>query len=998
MQKLITIIVLVFLFSNASAQVNITRAEYFFDTDPGFGNGTTISLVPSANIINDTVAVSLSTLLTGIHILYIRSRDANGKWSSTNRRLFYRSNVLTSPNITRAEYFVDIDPGFGNGTSIPITTAPNIINANFNLTISSLSSGLHNLFIRSLDGNGRWSVTGRQLFYKTGSVLSNIVAAEYFVDTDPGFGNGTTIPVTASSNISNANFNLSITSLSAGLHNIFIRSLNGIGKWSVSARQLFYKTGNSGIASNIVAAEYFIDTDPGFGNASGIVLTPSPDIINNAFPISLTSVSIGIHQLFIRSKNANGMWSVTGREIFYKSSNSAIVSNITKVEYFLDSDPGFGNGVNVPVTANTDIQNSIINIPLTNTTEGIHNFYLRSKNTAGNWSITDHLLFVKLIRGNGNITKVEYFIDSDPGFGNAVPVAINPAIDLANQLTQVNITGLTNGNHKLYVRSRTSQASSITNVYDFPISSSNASPFIAVNSTTTTTLCARDSFNIGYDVTGTYNSGNVFTAQLSDATGSFATPIVLGNILSPNSGLISCYLPAHLADGVNYHVRVISSSPVVIGGSSDTVFTIHNRPLSQTITGRNQVNGTYTWPYSVTTLSGSNFNWLINGGSLTALTTTNNANILWTQPVSTTATGGINVIETSQYGCVGDTSSQAVTIYKLRLTQTVSDIALCRGEALLVNVSGDGAFDPGNVVSAQLSDIAGSFTTPVVIGSKAFATNGINLTATIQANIPPGTALGSGYRVRVISNAPSISTADNGNNMSVNNCICSKNLSGSAPPSIDSVGMTYTPLQNISGTPTSPFYTNYPIGPTTTATVYRGDRFELSLKVSNNAAPYNIAVWVDYNNNNIFEASENVILTTRSGTVGSDWAQIPLVLATSTARLRIRVSTDPITADDCCKTLANGETEDYTISFNQVLNCRWIGRISSDWHNPLNWSCGIVPDGTKSVMIPAGTAFNCQVTNADAVINRLWIQPGATITVASNRKLTMNGSNATFTW
>ena len=105
-----------------------------------------------------------------------------------------------------------------------------------------------------------------------------------------------------------------------------------------------------------------------------------------------------------------------------------------------------------------------------------------------------------------------------------------------------------------------------------------------------------------------------------------------------------------------------------------------------------------------------------------------------------------------------------------------------------------------------------------------------------------------------------------------------------------------------------------------------------------------------------------------------------------------------MTANDCCNTLANGETEDYTLTLSQVANCRWIGRVSTNWHDANNWSCGVIPDATKSVMIPSGTPFNCEIISADVTINRIWIQPGATITVDNPRKLLMNGRNATVTW
>ena len=62
-----------------------------------------------------------------------------------------------------------------------------------------------------------------------------------------------------------------------------------------------------------------------------------------------------------------------------------------------------------------------------------------------------------------------------------------------------------------------------------------------------------------------FNAGNVFTAQLSDATGSFANPVNIGTLLGNTSGLILATIPAGIATGSGYRIRVISSNPVVTG-------------------------------------------------------------------------------------------------------------------------------------------------------------------------------------------------------------------------------------------------------------------------------------------------------------------------------------------------------------------------------------------------------------------------------------------------
>jgi len=77
-------------------------------------------------------------------------------------------------------------------------------------------------------------------------------------------------------------------------------------------------------------------------------------------------------------------------------------------------------------------------------------------------------------------------------------------------------------------------------------------------------LCANTQVELPYDVVGTFNAGNVFTAELSDVNGSFASPTVLGSVISTASGTITCVFPAGLS-GNGFQLRVNSSDPLEIG-------------------------------------------------------------------------------------------------------------------------------------------------------------------------------------------------------------------------------------------------------------------------------------------------------------------------------------------------------------------------------------------------------------------------------------------------
>ncbi len=60
----------------------------------------------------------------------------------------------------------------------------------------------------------------------------------------------------------------------------------------------------------------------------------------------------------------------------------------------------------------------------------------------------------------------------------------------------------------------------------------------------------------------------------------------------------------------------------------------------------------------------------------------------------------------------------------------------------------------------------------------------------------------------------------------------------------------------------------------------------------------------------------------------------------------------------------------------------WIGAISTNWHNPANWSSG-VPNQFIDATIPAGTPFSPAV-NAPAPLKNLEIETGANLTTASS--------------
>jgi|GEM_PF-1554308 len=87
-------------------------------------------------------------------------------------------------------------------------------------------------------------------------------------------------------------------------------------------------------------------------------------------------------------------------------------------------------------------------------------------------------------------------------------------------------------------------------------------------------ICAGSALSVPYTLFGTYNSGNIFTAQLSDASGSFASPVNIGSLAGTTAGAIAATIPAGTPPGTAYRIRVVSSDPAIIAPNNGSNLTV----------------------------------------------------------------------------------------------------------------------------------------------------------------------------------------------------------------------------------------------------------------------------------------------------------------------------------------------------------------------------------------------------------------------------------------
>ncbi|WP_266364879.1 T9SS type A sorting domain-containing protein [Tellurirhabdus rosea] len=84
-------------------------------------------------------------------------------------------------------------------------------------------------------------------------------------------------------------------------------------------------------------------------------------------------------------------------------------------------------------------------------------------------------------------------------------------------------------------------------------------------------ICAGMKIALNVNTTGTFDSTNVFTVELSDSTGGNFRPLVTEG-KGPD---LTATIPASTRPGTGYRLRTVSSRPAVVGSTTNTPFLIH---------------------------------------------------------------------------------------------------------------------------------------------------------------------------------------------------------------------------------------------------------------------------------------------------------------------------------------------------------------------------------------------------------------------------------------
>lgn len=312
--------------------------------------------------------------------------------------------------------------------------------------------------------------------------------------------------------------------------------------------------------------------------------------------------------------------------------------------------------------------------------------------------------------------------------------------------------------------------------------------------TITGSLCAGMPVTIPFVSAGTFSASNIYTAQLSSASGSFTAPTVIGTLTSAsNAGSIAGIIPATTPPGNAYRIRVVSSAPYIIGTNNGTGITIHTIPQQPgPITGDTLVCPGSATAYSINPVPGANaYTWTLPPGWIGNSTT---ASI---SVIAGTSGGVITVIAVNACG------STTPSVLSVRAGTTPFLVPA-------VSIAASGSFCTGIPVTLTAVPVNGG-----AVPTYQWTKNGINVGINAPNYTEPAALTGDVFAVTMLSsNSCAISGAVTSNTIiaAVHTTVIPGININTIPPHLLCSGTPIHFITNITGGGANPQYEWYKNG------------------------------------------------------------------------------------------------------------------------------------------------------------------------------------------
>jgi photosystem II stability/assembly factor-like uncharacterized protein len=556
-------------------------------------------------------------------------------------------------------YFVDANTGYLSSSNIlfksvdgGLTWSP--VNTGASLPILRIFFTDLNTGFLSVGGEGIYKTTNAGLTWNNNTTLNGFYDnfyAIYFTDANTGFIGGDLgkINKTVDGGLTWKNM---ITGLGTELFSVFATHKDTA--YTGGKEGKIFKTENGGVSyfqqtkafSSIISKLYFTNNNVGFAcSDSGRIMKTTDggehwvlkptNTLRGFTDVSFINANIGFASatggLIFKTIDAGETWDsistgepVVGRAICFLNEDTGFVAGSNKIARTFDG----GITWNVHTS---NFASSLQDIVFTNSSlgycAGTFGKILFTIDCGLNWQAVDNTIVGAQIEemwfANDSVgyfarsTSQSITIDSCKNIGT-IPTAC-----LANNWT-MNSISMTDGGAYGYCVGGLNGIIHQTEQRE-----------IYKTYTSTNTYCAGSNIFIAYYARGFYGATNTFTAQLSDASGSFANPVNIGTYTATpavyQSGIITATIPFGTMNGSAYRIRVIASDPATIGVDNGVDITIQSSFIPS-VTLNSSANGTVC-AGSMLTLSASPYagglnpiyTWTINGNNIN-----NNSSVLVT--------------------------------------------------------------------------------------------------------------------------------------------------------------------------------------------------------------------------------------------------------------------------------------------------------------------------------------------------------------------------------
>lgn len=329
-------------------QNRLVKGQYWFDAVTPTNAVTVSSLTYDSDSIYASISVSnidVSTLSLGRHLLYVRFQDSKGKWGEPQTSTFYINNPPTKNRVVKGQYWFDTQTPNANAVLVDTTTSDAndyILFQNLSADVSALSNGIHSLYFRTQDKNGKWGIAMVSQFRKSAPLVEKRIAkGEYWFNSfnrpTSGVTDITTMLRTTDSSYADAQ-NLSITlpaTLSNGKHTLYVRFQDGSGNWGAQVAQQFV-IDQSSAPPLITQMEYFFgNTDPGQGASTAprggtFSLTNGGRgaVYADTFSVPALGLALGQHKVSARFKSDKNEWGPISSAFFSILTRPILVSSV----------------------------------------------------------------------------------------------------------------------------------------------------------------------------------------------------------------------------------------------------------------------------------------------------------------------------------------------------------------------------------------------------------------------------------------------------------------------------------------------------------------------------------------------------------------------------------------------------------------------------------------------------------------------------------------------